>query len=51
MLNGMGLETGVSLEAVSEASAFIAARINHRLPSRFAQSEEARRNSELRTED
>jgi hydroxymethylglutaryl-CoA lyase len=51
MLNGMGLETGVSLEAVSEASAFIAARINHRLPSRFAQSEEARRNSELRTKN
>jgi len=38
MLNGMGLETGVSLEALSEASAFIAARINHRLPSRYAQA-------------
>jgi hydroxymethylglutaryl-CoA lyase len=43
MLNGMGLETGVSLKAVSEASAFIAARINHRLPSRYAQADAASR--------
>jgi hypothetical protein len=33
----------VSLAGVSEASAFIAAKIDHRLPSRFAQAEEAKR--------
>jgi hydroxymethylglutaryl-CoA lyase len=38
MLDGLGLETGVSLAALSEASAFIATRIDHPLPSRFAQS-------------
>jgi hydroxymethylglutaryl-CoA lyase len=43
MLNGLGLDTGVSLEGVSAASAFIAARIDHRLPSRFAQAMEAHR--------
>lgn len=51
MLNGMGLETGVSLAALSEASAFIASKIDHRLPSRFAQSEQARRNLELRSKN
>ena len=43
MLNGLGIETGVSLAGVSEASAFIASKIDHRLPSRFAQAEEAKR--------
>jgi hydroxymethylglutaryl-CoA lyase len=43
MLDGLGIETGVSLAAVSEASAFIASKIDHRLPSRFAQAEEAKR--------
>jgi hydroxymethylglutaryl-CoA lyase len=38
MLNGLGMETGVSLEKLSEASAFIASRIDHRLPSRYAQA-------------
>jgi len=44
MLDGLGLETGVSLAALSEASAFIATKIDHPLPSRFAQSQQARRN-------
>jgi hydroxymethylglutaryl-CoA lyase len=44
MLNGMGLETGVSLDALSDASAFIATTIDHPLPSRFAQAQQARRN-------
>jgi len=53
MLTGMGLETGVSLQGVSEASAFIASKIDHPLPSRFAQSVAAasRQNSELRTQN
>src|SRR5262245_19920359 len=38
MLDGLGIETGVSLAAISEASAFIAAKIDHRLPSRYAQA-------------
>ena len=38
MLNGMGIETGVSLPALSEASAFIGSRLDHPLPSRYAQA-------------
>jgi hydroxymethylglutaryl-CoA lyase len=41
MLDGLGIETGVSLAAVSEASAFIGSKIDHRLPSRYAQAHEA----------
>ncbi|HET6957517.1 MAG TPA: hydroxymethylglutaryl-CoA lyase [Vicinamibacterales bacterium] len=35
MLDGLGIETGVSLAAVSEASTFIASKIDHPLPSRY----------------
>jgi hydroxymethylglutaryl-CoA lyase len=38
MLNGIGVETGVSLPKLSEASAFIGARLDHPLPSRYAQA-------------
>src|SRR5260221_730329 len=38
MLDGLGIETGVSLKGVSEASAFIATKIDHRLASRYAQA-------------
>ena len=38
MLNGLGIETGVSLPKLSEASAFIASRLDHPLPSRYAQA-------------
>jgi len=38
MLDGLGIETGVSLTALSEASAFIASKIDHRLPARYAQA-------------
>jgi hydroxymethylglutaryl-CoA lyase len=38
MLDGLGIETGVSLPALSEASAFIGARLDHPLPSRYAQA-------------
>ena len=38
MLDGLGIETGVSLEKLSEASAFIGARLDHPLPSRYAQA-------------
>jgi len=38
MLDGLKIETGVSLGALGEASAFIGARLDHRLPSRYAQA-------------
>ena len=38
MLNGMGIETGVSLPLLTEASAFVASRLDHQLPSRYAQA-------------
>jgi hydroxymethylglutaryl-CoA lyase len=38
MLDGLGIDTGVSLAAVSAASAFIGSKIDHRLPSRYAQA-------------
>jgi hydroxymethylglutaryl-CoA lyase len=38
MLNGLRVETGVSLPALSDASAFIASRLDHPLPSRYAQA-------------
>lgn len=43
MLDGLGVETGVSLSALSEASAFIGARLDHRLASRYAQATAASR--------
>jgi len=50
MLNGLGADTGASLEALSEASAFIGTKIDHRLPSRYAQAAAAsRRNLEGRS--
>jgi hydroxymethylglutaryl-CoA lyase len=42
MLDGMGIETGVSLSRLSRASAFIESRLDHRLPSRFAQATRSR---------
>ena len=50
MLDGMRVETGVSLPALSEASAFIESRLDHRLPSRYAQASAASR-QRLRTEN
>jgi len=35
MLNGLGIETGVSLDEIVEASAFIESRVGHALPSRY----------------
>ena len=43
MLNGLGAETGVSLPALSEASSFIGSRLDHPLPSRYAQAVAAKR--------
>ncbi len=38
MLDGLGIETGVSLALLSEASAFIASKLDHRLSSKYAQA-------------
>jgi hydroxymethylglutaryl-CoA lyase len=38
MLDGLGIETGVRLTALTEASAFIAERLDHRLPSKYFQA-------------
>src|SRR5581483_4482155 len=38
MLDGLGIETGVSLSKLSEASAFIGSRLDHPLPSRHFQA-------------
>ncbi len=50
MLNGLEIETGVSLPKLSEASAFIGERLDHPLPSRYAQATAASRKSKLKTE-
>jgi hydroxymethylglutaryl-CoA lyase len=35
MLNGLGIDTGVSIDAVASASRFIESKLNHKLPSRY----------------
>ncbi|MGB7220605.1 MAG: hydroxymethylglutaryl-CoA lyase [Vicinamibacterales bacterium] len=49
MLDGLGIDTGVSIEAVGEASAFIASRLDRPLPSRYAQAAAAQRKSKVKT--
>jgi hydroxymethylglutaryl-CoA lyase len=38
MLNGLGIETGVSIESVAHASRLIEAELDHKLPSRYLQA-------------
>ena len=42
MLDGMGIETGVNLDTLVEASRFIEPRVGHRLPSRYYQAVQGR---------
>jgi isopropylmalate/homocitrate/citramalate synthase len=42
MLDGLGVETGVDLRALVDASAFIEARLGHPLPSRYYRAARAR---------
>lgn len=51
MLDGLGLETGVSIEALSEASAFIASRLDHPVSSRYALAAAAQRELKLKNEN
>jgi hydroxymethylglutaryl-CoA lyase len=41
MLDGLGIETGVSLSALTKASAFIGRQLDHKLPSRYFQAQSA----------
>lgn len=43
MLDGLGMRTGVLPDQLAEATAFIAARIDHPLPSRYVQARRALR--------
>jgi hydroxymethylglutaryl-CoA lyase len=43
MLDGMGIVTGVSLTALSDATAFIGSKIDHPLPSKYAQAAASKR--------
>jgi hydroxymethylglutaryl-CoA lyase len=43
MLDGLGIQTGVSLPALLEASRFIEPKVGHPLPSRYYRAEMARR--------
>lgn len=45
MLNGLGVDSGVSLEGISEASQFIAPRLGHPLASRYALAATSKRHS------
>ena len=38
MLDGLGIETGVNLAALVEASGFMEPRVGHLLPSRYYQA-------------
>jgi hydroxymethylglutaryl-CoA lyase len=38
MLNGLGIQTGVSLDKLAAASRFIEAKLDHKLPSRYLQA-------------
>jgi isopropylmalate/homocitrate/citramalate synthase len=38
MLDGLGVETGVSIAGVADASRHLESRLDHRLPSRYLQA-------------
>jgi hydroxymethylglutaryl-CoA lyase len=47
MLNGLGIETGVSIDAVASASRFIETKLDHKLPSRYLQAPALNPKSEI----
>ena len=49
MLDGLEIETGISLDRVSAASAFMASRLDHPLPSRHFQAAQSTLSPPLRT--
>ncbi len=48
MLDGLGIETGVTIGTVATASRFIESRLDHRLPSRYLQAPQWLRSPEAR---
>ena len=50
MLEGLGIETGINLDAVVEASAFIEPLVGHPLPSRYYQARAKCENFRLKAE-
>jgi hydroxymethylglutaryl-CoA lyase len=48
MLDGLGIETGVNLEALVEASRFMEPCVGHRLPSRYYQAQGEHRGGQSR---
>ena len=42
MLDGLGIETGVSIDHVAQASRFIEPKLDHKLPSRYLQAPQLR---------
>jgi hydroxymethylglutaryl-CoA lyase len=51
MLNGLGIETGVSLAKVAQASRLIEARLDHALPSRYLAAPQLQTESTTETEN
>ena len=47
MLHGLGIETGVDIDAVAYASRFIATKLDHALPSRYLQAPALNPKSEI----
>jgi hydroxymethylglutaryl-CoA lyase len=43
MLNGLGIESGVSIDRVADASRFIETKLDHKLPSRYLQAPQLNR--------
>jgi hydroxymethylglutaryl-CoA lyase len=47
MLNGLGIETGVSIDGVASASRFIETKLDHALPSRYLRAPALNQQSEI----
>ena len=47
MLNGLGIQTGVSIDGVADASRFIETKLDHKLPSRYLQAPALNLKSEI----
>jgi len=48
LLNGLGIDTGVSIDRVADASRFIETKLDHKLPSRYLQAPALNPKSEIR---
>jgi hydroxymethylglutaryl-CoA lyase len=48
MLNGLAIQTGVSIDAVADASRFMETKLDHKLPSRYLQAPALNPKSKIR---